>query len=67
MNEVPPHYGWTQPICESCFKIVFAGRSCRRLIVPEPEICVYCGLPATTGIYIRINPSEAYHPSLMKD
>lgn len=65
MNE-PPQYSWTQPICDSCYKIVFFGRSSRWQAHPVPEICVYCGLPAVAGIYIRLDPAAAYHPSLQE-
>jgi hypothetical protein len=30
------------------------------------EVCVYCGNGTRSGIYVRIDPSTAPHPSLTK-
>lgn len=62
-----PRYSWTQPICEGCYDDRYPGRRPSVLIEPELETCVDCGLVTRSGIYLRIDPAEARHPTLKKD
>lgn len=62
-----PRFGWTQPCCESCFERHNPGRKPTRLIEPEGEICVHCGAETQDGIYVRVDPKTAPHPTLIKD
>lgn len=63
----PKRYGLTQPCCDGCFAEHNPGKQPYRLLEPEDEICVYCGKPTADGIYVRIDPAEAPHPTLTKD
>ncbi len=60
-------FSWTQPLCEPCWGIANPGRQASRLIEAEPEICVTCGKPTSSGIYIRIDPASAPYPTHLKD
>jgi hypothetical protein len=62
-----PRYSWTQPICESCYYIRHPRREPVKLIETEREVCVDCGRRTRAGIYIRVNPDIAKHPTNMKD
>jgi hypothetical protein len=66
-NQFTPRFSWTQPICESCFKLRYPHKGPVRLTDPDAEVCVDCQRPTTTGIYIRIDPAEAHFPSMTKD
>lgn len=59
-------YSWTQPICQWCYGIRFPGREATRLVASERETekCVDCGRANRDGIYVRVDPATAAHPSL---
>ena len=60
-----PRYSWTQPVCAPCYAVEY-GREPSRLKVPEAETCVMCGESTSSGIYIRIDPKTAPHPTNLK-
>lgn len=59
-------HSWTQPSCEVCFVDRNPGREPVRLREPEREVCVFCGQTTEDGIYVRVDPSTAEHPTLRK-
>lgn len=60
-------YSWTQPICGDCYAERNPGRDPVRVVMPEEEQCVHCGLVTAEGLYTRIDPDYARYPSLRKD
>lgn len=62
-------YSWTQACCLACFEDRHPGWIPTRLREPyrKKETCVYCGQPTKEGLYIRIDPKEAPHPTRVKD
>src|SRR5262252_6463485 len=60
-------YSWTQPICEACWEERHHGLPAGRLKHPSAETCVWCGQRTMDGIYIRVDPSTAPHPSIRKE
>lgn len=61
-----PRWSWTQPICPDCYELRHPGREPSKLINPDPELCVDCAKQTWAGIYVRIDPAEARHPTLEK-
>lgn len=61
-----PRYSWTQPQCLDDYERENPDRPATRLRFPEDEICVTCGQPTRSGIYIRIDPAEAAYPTMEK-
>lgn len=59
-------FSWTQPCCEICWVTHNPGREPHRLLVPEREECVYCAEQTYSGIYVRIDPATAPHPTTEK-
>lgn len=61
-------YSWTQPACDRCWN----DREPLRVPVRfreearQLELCVYCGARTLSGIYVRVDPAQAPHPSLTK-
>jgi hypothetical protein len=49
-----------------CFVDRNPGREPVRLREPEREVCVFCGQTTEDGIYVRVDPSTAEHPTLRK-
>ena len=66
---VSVRYSWSQPCCADCWDQRHPGRTPLKFVPEfrETETCVYCGKPQFDGIYIRIDPTEAPHPTLLKD
>jgi hypothetical protein len=64
-----PRYSWTQPCCSVCWVERNPGREPVRMNDWSRflETCVYCGSDTTSGIYVRIDPAVASHPTLEKD
>jgi hypothetical protein len=62
----PPRLSWTQPSCLECWIARNPGRLATRVKDAERESCVYCGEGTEDGIYVRIDPAEAPHPTLTK-
>jgi len=62
-----PRYSWTQPSCSSCWAAMNPGR--KQVAVKDPchEKCVYCGASTKSGIYVRVDPKLALHPTITKD
>lgn len=60
-------YSWTQPICFPCYSDRHPGRPATRLREPEVETCVDCGRSTTDGIYLRVDPAIARHPTRKRD
>jgi hypothetical protein len=58
---------WTQPSCADCWRERNPDREPMTLIKTETETCVYCGASTTSGIYVRVDPALAPHPTLTKD
>lgn len=56
-------FSWRQPICGMCHRLRYPGRPPIRQAERERETCVDCGQPTTSGIYIRIDPACAKHPT----
>ncbi len=67
MPSPTPRWSWTQPQCEPCWDIANPDRHPSRLIAAEPETCVTCGEPTSSGIYIRTDPASAPYPTHLKD
>ena len=61
------NFSWTQPCCFDCYAKRYPGRQPVRLKVAEKETCVDCGEETEDGIYIRVDPEHAAHPTLPKD
>jgi len=61
-------YSWTQPQCFTCWNSENPHRTAARMLTDESEteICVTCNSQTQSGIYIRIDPSTAPHPTLEK-
>lgn len=61
-------FGWTQPCCAGCFAERNPGSRPAALKEHERELetCVYCGLSTRSGIYVRVDPKDAPHPTLVK-
>jgi hypothetical protein len=59
-------YSWTQPCCITCWQDRNSLREPMRLRDPETELCVFCGRQTRDGIYVRVDPSSAAHPSRIK-
>ena len=64
-----PRYSWTQPCCTACWEQRNPGRAPARIAeaIRELERCVYCERGTRGGIYVRIDPAEAPHPTMEKD
>lgn len=60
-------FSWTQPCCAACWRERNPGRKPVALKDAERETCVHCGLSAQSGIFVRIDPAEAVHPTRTKD
>lgn len=60
-------YGWTQPQCQDCWDERNPGREAVRVNYVEHHTCVTCSRPTAAGIFIRIDPAEAPHPTLTKE
>lgn len=60
------NYSFTQPICASCYATRNPDREPVRIIDAQREGCVDCGEITYDGIYIRIDPQEAKHPTRVK-
>lgn len=60
-------FSWTQPACGRCFALRNPGREPMTLRETEPETCVWCGRTTHSGIYVRIDPAVAPHPTLTKE
>jgi hypothetical protein len=62
-------YSWTQPCCMSCWDERNPNRPAIQMRAPTRvlETCVYCGSDTNDGIYVRLDPSTAPHPTLTKD
>lgn len=61
-----PRYSWTQPCCNICWVTNNPGREPMTLQEAEREECVYCGEQTYSGIYVRIDPKTAPHPTTLK-
>jgi hypothetical protein len=61
-----PRYSWTQPCCDDCWDREHPHNLSPRLGRGDVEVCVHCGKTTASGIYIRIDPGTAPHPSLTK-
>jgi hypothetical protein len=59
-------YRWTQPSCQECYEERYPSTSPSRMIRPESEQCCFCGAQTFDGLYVRVDPSEVPHPSLLK-
>lgn len=61
-------FSWTQPCCSACFWLLHGDPLVSsRLKQPAPETCVHCGGETRSGIYVRVDPADALHPTLTKD
>jgi hypothetical protein len=54
---------WTQAICRGCWN----ERNPDRQVTNAPtiyvgDVCCYCGEEATTGIYVRADPTTVPYP-----
>lgn len=65
-EEEETEYSFTQPICDNCWMVKEGSRVPTRLIGSSAELCVMCANNTNSGIYIRIDLSEARYPSLTK-
>jgi len=68
-EETMTRYGWTQPCCAGCWNERNPDRQATTLVdeYRDVETCVHCGEPTKSGIYVRVDPAEAAHPSLVKE
>jgi hypothetical protein len=65
-----PQWSWTQPICRECWNERNPDRqvtNAATLYLSEREFCCHCGEPATSGIYVRVDPALIAYPSLKKE
>ena len=58
-------YRWTQPCCQHCWE-TWHPHEPIHVQPPESETCVYCGQHTQDGIYIRVDPNTAPHPTLKR-
>lgn len=68
MTEI--HYSWTQPLCDHCYERREPNHPAHRIADPllrDVEHCCDCGDETASGIYYRIDPATALHPTLTKD
>jgi hypothetical protein len=73
--EEPKIVSWSQPICDLCwmdrYPPTLGGlqREPVRITGEERdrEQCADCGMPTTSGIYIRVNPMEVRYPKRILD
>jgi len=58
-------FNWTQPLCLQCWADQEGDRVPQRLAesIREKEVCCNCGEVTWSGIYVRVNPEEAKHPT----
>lgn len=49
---------WTHLICDPCWRQKEGDKIPVRLLTNEVELCCFCGLTTTSGIYVRHNPKE---------
>jgi hypothetical protein len=55
--------GWTQAICDDCWLTYYFVRDTPvRMTESEREQCCMCGMPTTSGIYIREDPMLVRYP-----
>jgi hypothetical protein len=45
---------WTHALCDECWWRENQDRDPVRLQITEVDICCLCGMPTTSGIYIRM-------------
>lgn len=64
--ESTPCYSWTQPICHDCWDERHPEALSGRGDPGETETCVHCGRSTASGIYVRVDPATADHPTLLK-
>jgi hypothetical protein len=57
-------YSEVQPCCEICWYELLSDEKPKRMVIPNTEMCVYCGLWDQSGIYITVDPSAVLYPSL---
>ncbi len=55
--------GWTQPLCDSCWKKRNPDREPFKMMPGDSEQCCLCGQSTDSGIYDRIDPSTVRFPS----
>ena len=62
-------FSWTQPCCVDCWNERNPGRRAHTLNGEHgfQEVCVYCGSPTRSGIYVRVDPKEVPHPTHLKE
>ena len=56
-------FSWTQPVCEKCWEKEYGERVPTKLLSPEVECCALCGVPTSSGIYIRRDPQTVPYPA----
>lgn len=50
---------WTHTLCEGCWNFLNPDRPVpHRLVEAEVETCCRCGMPTTSGIYVREEPNK---------
>lgn len=57
---------WNQPMCRVCYAVENPGRVPSTLLLTPAElfeICSTCGMPTTSGIYVRKHPKECNYPA----
>lgn len=54
---------WTQPICRTCWNERHPEKPVTNAAtILVGDTCCYCGDPATSGIYIRVDPTTVPFP-----
>jgi NMD protein affecting ribosome stability and mRNA decay len=59
--------GWNAAMCEDCWNAVHGVREPVRLRAVAVEVCATCGIPTTSGIFVRMNPAQQAWPTLDVD
>jgi hypothetical protein len=52
---------WTHSICDDCWKQREPNREPVRITDTDPEPCCFCGQEHQSGIYVRVNYTDAEH------
>lgn len=55
---------WTNPICDACWDRHYSERVPHRIIAAVREMCAWCGMPNSSGIYVRADPKDLPYPRM---
>ena len=59
---------WTQAVCSECWNERNPERQVTNAAtIHVGDVCCYCGNEATTGIYVRIDPTTVPYSAVKRD